>query len=180
MIILPWPAFSENIGSRNLFNYAIRSYVHQRKCLDNFDDRDLEEIIVSKNALKSSQAVKKSEEKAPSEVAMADAANQKLSMVDLETALSYMLRREIPRMKEIQSEAYDALLHWLTVLTKVRHLSPTQDRRCRFVSVLSRPTAGGDFPQRLTIKSNATIKRTHRPTVSRTRGHEHADKLPAK
>lgn len=45
--------------------------------------------------------------------------HQKLSMVDFETALSYMLRREIPRTKEIQGEIYDALVHWLIVLTKV-------------------------------------------------------------
>jgi len=44
---------------------------------------------------------------------------QKISMVDLETALSYMLRREIPRIKQIQGESYDALLHWLNVLVKV-------------------------------------------------------------
>jgi hypothetical protein len=46
-------------------------------------------------------------------------AQQKLNMVDLETALSYMLRREIPRTKEIQGESYDALVQWLDVLIKV-------------------------------------------------------------
>ncbi len=40
-------------------------------------------------------------------------------MVDLETALSYMLRREIPRIKEIQGEIYDTLVHWLIILNKV-------------------------------------------------------------
>jgi hypothetical protein len=44
---------------------------------------------------------------------------EKINMIDLETALSYMLRREISRMREIQGEAYDALVHWLIVLTKV-------------------------------------------------------------
>lgn len=44
---------------------------------------------------------------------------QKVNMLDLETALSYMLRREIPRIKEIRGEVYDALVHWLIVLTKV-------------------------------------------------------------
>jgi hypothetical protein len=40
-------------------------------------------------------------------------------MMDLEAALSYMLRREIPRIKELRGEVYDALVHWLIVLTKV-------------------------------------------------------------
>ncbi|CAF1622204.1 unnamed protein product [Adineta ricciae] len=103
---------NENLGSRNLLNYAIRSYVHKSKCIDNFDDRDLEEIIHSKNALK------KSEVKGTNEVQGAAVENKNLNMVDLETALSYMLRREVPRIKMIYGETYDALLHWLIVLTK--------------------------------------------------------------
>ncbi len=57
----------------------------------------------------------------------------KISMVDLETALSYMLRREIPRIKEIQGATYDALLHWMHVLTKVfcySHLSFLKIAEC--------------------------------------------------
>jgi len=112
---------SENIGSRNLFNYAIRSYIHERKCIDNFDDRDLEEIILSRNALKNAETLKKStlNEKETNDVVEKNSAHQKINMVDLETALSYMLRREIPRIKEIQGATYDALLHWMHVLTKV-------------------------------------------------------------
>ena len=45
--------------------------------------------------------------------------NQRINMVDLETALSYMLRREIPRIQEIQHETFDALVHWLNVLVQV-------------------------------------------------------------
>ncbi|UJR25107.1 hypothetical protein I4U23_006466 [Adineta vaga] len=109
---------NENLGNRNLLNYAIRTYIHTTKCIDNFDDRDLEEIIHSKNALKNAETVKKSEEKQTDGIRESNTANSKLNMVDLETALSYMLRREIPRMKIIQNESLDALLHWLTVLTK--------------------------------------------------------------
>ncbi|CAF1198762.1 unnamed protein product [Adineta steineri] len=111
---------NENMGSRNLFNYAIRSYIHEKKCIDDFNDRDLEEIIHSKNALKNADKLKISDtdEKKPDDVVETSTTSEKLSMVDLETALSYMLRREIPRIKEIQREAYDALLHWLTVLIK--------------------------------------------------------------
>ncbi len=52
-------------------------------------------------------------------IAENDIVQQKVNMVDLETALSYMLRREISRMKQIQGETYDALVHWLNVLVKV-------------------------------------------------------------
>ncbi len=48
-------------------------------------------------------------------------------MLDLETALSYMLRREIPRIKQIQGETYDALVHWLNVLVKVYLYLPLRD-----------------------------------------------------
>lgn len=45
--------------------------------------------------------------------------SKKVNMLDMETALSYMLRREIPRIRQIQGETYDALIHWLTILVKV-------------------------------------------------------------
>ncbi|CAF4676541.1 unnamed protein product, partial [Rotaria magnacalcarata] len=44
---------------------------------------------------------------------------RKVNMVDLELALSYMFREEVPQMKDIQGKAYDALVQWLSVLTKV-------------------------------------------------------------
>lgn len=43
----------------------------------------------------------------------------KVNMFDIETALSYMLRGEIPRTKQIQGETYDALVNWLSMLAKV-------------------------------------------------------------
>ncbi len=112
---------SETIGSRNLFHYAIRSYINERKSIDNFNDNDLEEIIQSKNALKNAEALKNTNQDATktNNIAENNPVQQKISMVDLETALSYMLRREIPRIKHIQGESYDALLHWLNVLVKV-------------------------------------------------------------
>ena len=89
--------------------------------IDNFDDKDLEDIIQSKNALKNAEALKNSKQDTVKENNPADnnIAQEKLNMVDLETALSYMLRREIPRLKLIQGETFDALLHWLNVLVKV-------------------------------------------------------------
>jgi hypothetical protein len=44
---------------------------------------------------------------------------QKVNMIDLESALSYMFRQEIPQMNYIKGEAYNALVQWLTVLIKV-------------------------------------------------------------
>ncbi|CAF5217040.1 unnamed protein product, partial [Rotaria magnacalcarata] len=110
----------ENIGNRNLFNYAIRSYIRQRKCIENFDDRDLEEIILSRNALKNAET-KLISYKNSAQINLRVnniIINQKISMIDFETALSYMFRREIPRIQEIRGEAYDALIHWLVVLIK--------------------------------------------------------------
>ena len=104
---------SDHIGHRNRLNYAVRSYIHQHQSIENFDDRDLEEIILSKNALKIGDS-KKLEH-----LENITSNQQRVNMVDLEVALSYMLRREIPRLKEIQGETYDALVHWLLVLTKV-------------------------------------------------------------
>ncbi|CAM2697009.1 unnamed protein product [Rotaria socialis] len=111
---------NENIGSRNLFNYAIRSYIRQRKYIVNFDDRDLEEIILSRNALKNAETKLISYKKNAQINLPVDniIINQKISMIDFETALSYMFRREIPRIQEIRGEAYDALIHWLVVLIK--------------------------------------------------------------
>lgn len=94
-------------------NYAIRTYIHEKKAIENFDDNDLEEIIESKNALNNAEAIKN--ENKPN----VDIDEQKINMLDLETALSYMLRKEIPRMKEIQGDAYDSLIHWINVLVKV-------------------------------------------------------------
>ena len=81
----------------------------------------MDEIISGKSALKNEEKLKeeKQNDKDPHAIKETNILQQKLSMVDLETALSYMLRREIPRTKQIQGETYDALVHWLNVLTKV-------------------------------------------------------------
>jgi hypothetical protein len=112
---------SENSGNRNLFNHAIRTYIHKTKCIDNFDDRDLEEIILSKNALKNAETKQKlaQNKNQKDEVVDKNTIYRKVNMIDLELALSHMFRQEIPQMKEIQGETYDALVHWLTILTKV-------------------------------------------------------------
>ena len=93
-------------------------YINRGKYIDNFDDRDLEEVIRSKNALRNTEKTKDSNHNDKSFVNK-NILYQKLSIVDFETALSYMLRHEIPRIKVIQGEPYDVLVQWLTVLIKV-------------------------------------------------------------
>lgn len=121
MITKDFLSFSENVGNRNLFNYAIRSFIHEGGYIENFNDRDLEEILLSRKALKNAETktVSNKKNEDTNTVASKIKVNQKLSMVDLETALSYILRREIPRIPEIRGESFDALSKWLTVLTKV-------------------------------------------------------------
>ena len=109
---------SDNVGNRNRFNYAIRSFIHKGQYIENFDDRDLEEIIRSKNPPTAVGNKREFNQEAAHHVD-SKTTPRKVDMVDLETSLSYMLRRDIPRVKEIQGEAYDALLHWLIVLNKV-------------------------------------------------------------
>jgi hypothetical protein len=113
--------YSNNASHRELFNDAIRLYIHKTKYIDNFDDRDFEEVIRSRNALRvavTKQPIVLNKNGIDDNIDK-DRIRRKINMVDLELALSYMFRQEIPQMKEIQGEAYDALVHWLTVLTKV-------------------------------------------------------------
>ena len=107
-------------GTENRYAHAIRSYISKHNLIPNIDERELEEISLSQNVLQNSDTRNK-DTKSDHVNAYQNRLlrHQKLSMVDFETALSYMLRREIPRTKEIQEDAYDALLHWLIVLTKV-------------------------------------------------------------
>lgn len=84
------------------------------------NDEEMDEAVLSKNVLHSDHARDKQTPNGHDNAYQNRLIRrQKLSMVDLETALSYMLRREIPRYKDIRGEAYDALVHWLIVLTKV-------------------------------------------------------------
>jgi len=104
-----------------LFNDAIRLYIRKTKYIDNFDDHDFEEVIRSRNALRAAvtkQQIVRNKNGIDDNIDK-DRIRRKINMIDLELALSYMFRQEIPQMKEIQGEAYDALVQWLTVLTKV-------------------------------------------------------------
>jgi len=112
---------AQNISSRNSFSYAIRSYIHKTKSIENFDDHDFEEIIQSKNVLKNVQTKQKlnMNKNITDDVRDKNTIYQKVNMIDLESALSYMFRQEIPQMNYIKGEAYNALVQWLTVLIKV-------------------------------------------------------------
>lgn len=114
---------TNNTTNRNLFNYLIRSYIHQTKVVDNFDNDDLKEIIQNKNVLKNAQAnqqlVQMNKNNLTDDIRDKNTIYQKVHIVDLEFALSYMLRQEIPQLEDIHGEAYHALSQWLTVLTRV-------------------------------------------------------------
>jgi hypothetical protein len=114
---------TNNTANRNLFNYAIRSYIHQTKSIANFDNDDLKETIQDKNALRNAQANQKlaqmNNNNLTDDIRDKNTIYQKIHIIDLEFALSYMLRQEIPQIEDIQGEAYRALSQWLTVLTKV-------------------------------------------------------------
>ncbi|CAF1095207.1 unnamed protein product [Rotaria sp. Silwood1] len=111
---------SNNIDYRDLFNNAIRLYINKTKYIENFDDRDFEEVILSKNALKNTETKQKlaQNKNVTDEILDKNTIYRKVNMIDLELALSYMFREEVPQTKEIHGEAYDALVQWLTVLTK--------------------------------------------------------------
>jgi len=112
---------SENVDNRNLFNSAIRSYIHKTKSIDNFDDQEFEEIIQSKNALKNTEKKQKliQNNNLTDDIRDKNTIHRKVHMIDLELALSYMFRQEIPQIEDIHGETYNALVQWLTVLTKV-------------------------------------------------------------
>jgi len=111
----------QNIDHRNLFNYAIRSYIHKTKSIDNFNDHDFEEIILRKNAIKNAEIEQKliKNNNITDDIRDKNTIHQNVNMIDLELVLSYMFRQEIPQVKNIQGESYNALVQWLTILTKV-------------------------------------------------------------
>jgi hypothetical protein len=110
---------TNHTGSRNLFNYAIRSYILQTKSIENFDNDDIKEIIQSKKS-QAKQQLAQINNNLTDDIRDKDTIYRKIHFIDLELALSYMLRHEIPQNEDIQGEAYRVLIQWLTVLAKVR------------------------------------------------------------
>jgi hypothetical protein len=106
---------TNNIDNRNLFNYAIRSYIHQTKSLDNFDNDDIKEIIQVNQKITQMN----NNNNLTDDIRDKNTIHRKIHIIDLELALSYMLRHEIPQIEDIQGEAYRALSQWLTLLAKV-------------------------------------------------------------
>lgn len=110
-----------NISTRNTFHYAIRSYIHKTKSIENFNDQDLEEVIQGKNQLRNVQ-IKEDIIKSKNlsdDIRDKYTIYRKVNMIDLELALSHMFRYDISQTKDIQGEKYKTLVHWLTLLTKV-------------------------------------------------------------
>lgn len=106
---------NDSVDHRQLFNRAIRSYIQTSKAIDDFDDHLWEEISLRKAALKNTAKEPKMNQNLTEKQAIARA----VKMIDLELALLHMFRREIPLVQSIRGELYDALVHWLSILTKV-------------------------------------------------------------
>ncbi|CAF1366680.1 unnamed protein product, partial [Didymodactylos carnosus] len=108
---------SRDVGKRNLFNYALRTYIRKHPTLiQNYNDDDLEEIILRKKALKNKNEVVTATKQQKSINNESDI--KKVYMLDMESGLDFMLRREICKINEINNDAYNALVKWLTVLVK--------------------------------------------------------------
>lgn len=113
---------SANVVYRTAFNHIIRSYIHEKKLVKTFNDKDFQDVIDGKNALEDArlhQQSAKANDNFTDEIRDKNTVHQKVNMIDLEVALSYMFRQEIPQIEDIRGEPYDALVQWLTVLTKV-------------------------------------------------------------
>lgn len=113
---------TDKTNYRNVFSNAIQSYIDQKKLLNTSVETVLQEIIQGRNALKNAQIEQESakmNESLTDEIRDKNTIHQKVNMIDLELALSHMFRQEIPQAEDIRGEAYDALVQWLTVLTKV-------------------------------------------------------------
>lgn len=124
-VLFTYDLFITRTGYRNLYNQLIRSYVTGKHLVDTNIDEEFQETNIRKNFIKNDdqhQSASALYKIAPEETVQT-LKNEKLNMLDLETGLSYMLRREIPRIKEIQGETYTALINWLTVLNKVWFIS---------------------------------------------------------
>lgn len=127
--------------------------------------------MLSKNALSMIDSKKQSNQAKSKPVENINIDQQRPNMVDLEAALSYMLRREVPRVKEIQGETYDALVHWLLVLTKVGsgelYIS-LKDNRVS-VSVFSWPRTSDGLLETTLVQSERPIEWSHRQSISSPR-----------
>ena len=122
----------ETSDHRQIFNRAIRSYLQRTRAIVGFDDYLWEEISLSKRALKNTAKEQNLTELIAEERAMP----RPVKMIDLELALFHMLRREVPLVQYIYGELYDALVQWLSILTKVN--ASSMDSKHPFFPVFSR------------------------------------------
>lgn len=111
----------QNTTIRDGFHHAIRSYIQEKNLIENFNNQDLEEIIQSRNQLKIAQLKQefKRNKNLSDDIRDQYTIYRKVHMIDLELALSHMFQYDISQMKNIQGDAYNALVQWLNVLIKV-------------------------------------------------------------
>jgi hypothetical protein len=90
--------------------------------LENFDEQEWEDIMFNRQLLKNAEVRNKLDQQTSivQETSIDIQTNpRKMNMIDLELALFHMFRQEIPLLRHIRDEAYNALVQWLLVLTKV-------------------------------------------------------------
>ncbi|CAF1293407.1 unnamed protein product [Adineta ricciae] len=111
---------SLDADNRGLFNRAIRLYIHQTNSITNFNDQEFDAMDQIRKTLHKQRLTRQSAKNREYIEANIDrnTTRRKVNMIDLELALSHMFRQEIPQFKSIRGPAYDALIQWITILTK--------------------------------------------------------------
>lgn len=117
----------ERIDSRNhsanmAYRTSFTNIIHEKNLIKTVTDPPIKDMIDGKTVLEDAQLrqqVLTKNENITDEIRDQNTVHKKVNMIDLELALSYMFRQEIPQLEDIRGEAYDALVQWLTVLTKV-------------------------------------------------------------
>lgn len=97
------------VNSRQFFKELILSYVQEQNLIDHF------QIDIPRTT---SQPIS-TQPNVLDDTRDQFTVHKKIHMLDLELALSYMFRYEIPQADRIQGSAYTALKQWLNVLIKV-------------------------------------------------------------
>lgn len=104
---------TSQINSRQFFKQLISSYIQDKNLIDHFQvniPQTTSQIISAKPNISD-------------EIRDQFTVHKKLHILDLELALSYMFRYEIPQIDRIHGATYTSLKQWLSVLIKVKFIS---------------------------------------------------------
>lgn len=152
--------FSSDADNRGLFNTAIRLYIHQTNNITNFNGQEFDAMDQVRKALHSEQLARQSVKNREyiEENIGRNTTRRKVNMVDLELALSHMFRQEVPQFKSVRGRAYDALIQWITILTKYfpgrEPVMNYLDRLLSKVKEQSEGFSGSQFQQIVNVKTS--------------------------